>query len=142
MIFGVNKDGVVRTGGHAGFTADADRFVEVDNAVCSLEHRSRRTCGHARRVRALIAARDLMCPTDLWKHSDVDVLDVGPRDTYGDNVFRLARGRAGMATDTAGVVDNLRPLDAVLSSWLWLRHVSDFGVAKYIMESFKLCGDF
>jgi hypothetical protein len=77
-------------------------------------------------VRALIAARHLMSATHLRKHSHVDVLNVRPRDTYGDDVLRLARGSAGMATDTAGVVNDLRPLDAVLSSWFWLRHVFGF----------------
>jgi len=116
MIFGIDEDGVVRTGGHTGLTADADRFVEVDDAVRALEHSGGRARSHARRVRALIAARDLMGSTHLWEHPHVHVLDVCPRDTYGDDVLRLARGSARMATDTASVVDNLRPLDAFISS--------------------------
>jgi len=116
MIFGVDEDRVVRAGGHTGFAADADRFIEIDDAVSSLEHRGCRTSGHTRRVRALITTRDLMCTTHLRKHSHVDVLNVGPRNADGDDVLRLARGGAGVATDTAGVVDNLRPLDAAVSS--------------------------
>jgi hypothetical protein len=44
-----------------------------------------------------------------------------------------------MTTDAAGVVDHLRPLDAVLASWFWLDH-SDFCASdeiyapEYIME--------
>ena len=83
MIFGIDEDRVVRTGGHAGLAADADRFVEIDDAVRALEHRGRRAGGHARRVRALIAARHLMRAARLWKHADVDMLDVGARDTKG-----------------------------------------------------------
>jgi len=36
VIFGIDKDGVVRTGGDAGFAPDADRFVEIDNAIARL----------------------------------------------------------------------------------------------------------
>ena len=134
VIFGINKDGIVRTGSHAGFAADTDRFIEIDYAVRALEHRGRRASSDARRMRALIAARHLMGATDLWKHSHVDVLDVSPRDADGHDVFRLARRRARMTTDAAGVVDDLGPLDPVCSSWLLLKHVFDFGAAKYIMD--------
>ena len=41
VILGIDEDRVVRAGGHTRFTADADRFVEIDNAVVSFEHRGR-----------------------------------------------------------------------------------------------------
>jgi hypothetical protein len=85
-------------------------------------------------MRALIATRHLMSAPHLWKHTYVNVLDVSPRDADGHDVFRLARCRARMTADTAGMVDDLRPLDRGRSSWLLLKHVFDFGAAKYIMD--------
>ena len=116
MIFRIDEDRVVRTSRHAGLTADADRLVKIYNAVCALEHRRGWTSGHTRRVRTLITARYLMRATDLRKHADIDVLDVRARDADGNDVFRLARSRAGMTTDAAGVVYDLGPLHAFSSS--------------------------
>src|SRR5205823_2511604 len=76
----------------------------------ALEHCRGGTGNNARRVRALIAPRYLMCAPRLRKNADVDVLDVGARDTDGHDVLRLARGCARMATDATGVVDHLCPL--------------------------------
>lgn len=73
-------------------------------------------------MRALVAARHLMRAARVGKHADVDVLNVSSRDADGHDVLRLTGGRACMATDTAGVVDHLGPLNAVLASWFWLDH--------------------
>src|SRR6185436_16852310 len=116
VVFGIDKDRVVGTSGHAGFAANADRFVEIDDAVRALEHRGRRTSGHAWGVCALIATRDLMRAAHLGKHADIDVLDVSSRHADGDYVFRLAGRRARMTTDAAGVVDDLGPLHRFSSS--------------------------
>src|SRR5207244_4419429 len=114
MIFRVDEDRVVRTGSHAGFTSNANRFVKIDNAVRPFEHRSRRASGHAGRMRALVAARDLMRAAYLRKHAHIDVLDIGAGDANRHDVLRLAGGRARMTTDAAGVVDHFGPLDAIL----------------------------
>src|SRR5438552_2955314 len=127
MIFGIDKDRVVGTGGHAGFAANADRLIKVDNPVGPLEHRRRRTRSHAGRVRALIAARHLMRAAHLREHADIDVLDVSARYSDRHHVFRLASRGAGMTTDTAGVVDYLGPLNAMVASCLFLAHCFDFG---------------
>jgi hypothetical protein len=113
VIFRIDKDGVVRAGSHARLAADTDRFIKIDNPVGTLEHRGGRTGSNAWRMSALIAARYLMRPARLRKNTDVDVFDVSPRDGKRDNVFRLARGGAGMASDTACVVDYLGPLNPV-----------------------------
>src|SRR5882672_9136393 len=138
MIFGIDENRVVRTGSHAGFAADADRFVEIDYAVRTLEHRGRWTCGHARRVRALVAAGHLMRAAHLRKHADVHVLDVGARYANRHDVFRLAGRRACMTTDAAGVIDDLGPLYAMVASCLLVWHLSFFETkmrrAKYIMQ--------
>jgi len=44
------------------------------------------------------------------------VLDVRARDADGNDVFRLARSRAGMTTDAASMVYDLGPLHAISSS--------------------------
>ena len=112
MILRIDKDRVVRTSRHAGFAADTDRFVEIDDAVGALEHCRGGTGNDARRMRALIASRHLMRAPRLRKDADVDVFDVGARHPDGHNVLRLARGGARMATDTTGVIDHLCPLRA------------------------------
>jgi hypothetical protein len=122
MIFGIDKDCVVRARGHAGFAADADRLVEIDDAVRAFEHRRSRTRRHAGRVRALVAARDLMRAPHLRKHADIDVFDISARHADGHDVLRLARRRARMTADAAGVVDDLGPLHPVSASYLWLGH--------------------
>src|SRR5438105_11154344 len=126
MIFGIDEDRVVWTSRHAGLTANADRFVKIYDAVGALEHRRCRTSGHTRRMRALITARHLMRATDLRKHADINVLDIGARDADGHDVFRFACGRAGMTTDAAGMVYDLGPLHSISSSWLLLDHLLNF----------------
>jgi hypothetical protein len=87
MIFRVDEDGVVRTRGHAGFATNADRLVEIDDAVGAFEHRCRRTGSDARSVSALIATCHLMSATRLGKDSDFNMLDVSSRDRDGNDVF-------------------------------------------------------
>src|SRR5712692_2576077 len=101
MVFRVDENGVVRARGHAGFAADADRFVEIDDAVRPLEHRGGRTGGDTRRVRALIAAGHLVRAPHLWKYAHVNVLNISARYADGHDVFRLARRGARVTTDTA-----------------------------------------
>ena len=121
VIFGIDEDGVIRARRHASFTADADRFVEIDDAVGALEHGSCRTRGNTGCVGALVAASHLMCTTNLRKNADVDVFDISARNRKRNKIFRLARGSTCMATDTTRVVDNLRPLywSGLLNHVVW-----------------------
>ena len=123
MVFGIDEDRVVRARGHTGFAADADRFVEIDNAVRALEHRGGGTGRRTRRVGALIATRHLMRAPHLRPLAHVHVLDVGARDTDGDNILGLARGRTRMTTDATSVIDDFRPLHAIGASCLLVDHV-------------------
>src|ERR1044072_1479755 len=127
MIFGIDEDGVVRTGGHASLTADADGLVEINDAVGAFEHGRGRAGSHAGRVRALIAARHLMSAAHLGEHAHIDMLNVGARDPDRNDVFRFTRSRARMTADATGVVDDLGPLHAFSAScflpchvWIWL----------------------
>src|SRR6185436_4946379 len=99
VVLGVDEDGVIRAGGDAGLAADADRFVEVDDPVRPAVHRARRARRDARRVIALIAARDLKRAPRGGKRPDVDVLHVRAVHAERDFVLRLAGGRAGVAAD-------------------------------------------
>jgi hypothetical protein len=62
-------------------------------------------------VRALITARNLVRPAHLRKHPDVNVLNVRSGDAYWNNIFRFASGGAGVTADTAGMVNDLCPLN-------------------------------
>ena len=110
MIFGVDEDCIVRTRRHAGFAADADRFIEIDDAVGALEHRGRRTGGDTGSVSALITAGHLMRAASLRKNANVDMLHIGARDGKRNQILRLACGGAGVATNASCVVDDLGPL--------------------------------
>jgi hypothetical protein len=74
-------------------------------------------------VRALIATRYLMRTPHLRPLPNINVLYVSARYTDRDNVLRLARGRARMASDAAGVVDNFRPLHTISARCLLVDHV-------------------
>ncbi len=109
VVLRVDEDRIVRTGRDAGLAADADRFVEIDDAVRSLVHRRRRTSVGARWIFALIAARDLKRAAHVRKDADVGILHVGAVHGERHLVFRLAGRGAGVATDAAAVVDDFRP---------------------------------
>ena len=111
VIFRIDEDGVVRASRHASFAADANRLIEIDDAVGALEHCRGRTGGDTRGMRALVATRYLVGAARLGKDADVNVLDVGAGDAEWDDVFRFAGSGAGMTTDATRVVDHLGPLN-------------------------------
>ena len=125
MILWVDEDRVIRTSSHARFTTDTDRFVKIDDAISSLEHCCSGTSSHAGSMGALVAASDLMRAAHLWKHSHVDVLDVGASDAHRHDVLGLAGSRARMTTDAAGVVDYLGPLHLISAVTLLLNHATE-----------------
>jgi len=110
MIFGIDEDRIVWARGYAGLATDADRFVEINNAVGALEHCRGGTGAYTWRMRALIAARDLMRASYLWKHTNVNVLYVSTGDRKRHKVFGFAGGRARMTANATRVVDHLGPL--------------------------------
>src|ERR1043166_850752 len=125
MILWVDEDRVVGASGHARLATDTDRFVEVDDAVRALKHCGSRTGSDARCVRALITTGHLMSAARLGKDPDVDMLDVGARYADGYDVFRFACRRARMTADATRVVDYLRPLHALVATWLLIDHVAE-----------------
>jgi len=67
-------------------------------------------------MRALIAARDLMCASHLRKDADLDVLDIGPRYRERDHILRLARRGARVAANATRLVNDFSPLNRAV---LW-----------------------
>src|SRR5262252_7745931 len=136
MIFRIDEDRVVGTGGHAGLAPDADRFVKIDDPVRALEHRGSRTGRDAGRMRALIAARYLMRASRLGKHAHVDVLHIGTSDADRNYILGLAGGGTRVTADAARVIDDLGPAELRR----WLGH-GEFGLGKrknYITQSAPL----
>lgn len=125
MIFRIDEDRVVRAGSHAGFAADANRLIEIDDAVRALEHRGRRASRHTGRVRTLIAASYLVRAAHLRPDADVNVLNVSSCDADRDDVLGLAGCSARVTSNAASVVDYLRPLHAISVSCFWLNHVCE-----------------
>lgn len=110
VVFGIDEDRIVRTGRHASFAADADGFIEINDAIRALEHRGGWTGRDTWRVGALIAARYLMRAASLRKDADIDMFHIRPRHRQRDKILRLARGGAGVTTDATRLVDDLGPL--------------------------------
>src|ERR1041385_1669259 len=99
VIFRVDKDRIVWASCHASLSTDADRLIEINDAVRALEH-----CGGGARVRAgsvrtLVASRQRMRTRDLTPLPHVNMLDVSARPADGHNVSRLAGSRTRMAAD-------------------------------------------
>jgi hypothetical protein len=122
MIFRVDKDCVVGTSRHAGLAANANRFIKINYSVRPLEHCCRGAGGDTWRMRALITTRHLVRAARLRENTHVDMLDVSSRHADRDYVFRLASSRAGMTSDTAGMVDDLGPLHALFANWFCCTH--------------------
>src|ERR1700746_2453193 len=72
----------------------------------SCRSRARR---HARRIRALVATRDLKRAMDLRERTDLSRLHERAGDAERHLVLALAGSRAGMAADALVLVENLDP---------------------------------
>src|ERR1044072_1079436 len=127
MVFGVDEDRVVRTGGHARLTTDADRLVEIHDPIGALEHRGGRAGGDARSVGTLVTAGDLVRAARLREDAHVDVLDVSARHRKWNQIFRLAGSGAGVTTNATSLVDDLGPLHRSIL-WFFEHQRSGFGI--------------
>lgn len=114
MILWVYEDRIVGTRGHARFAPDADRLVEIDDAIGAFEHRSRRASRHAGSMSALVATRNLMRTPRLRECSDFYVLNVGAGHRQWNKVLGFTRSCAGMAPNTTRMVNDLGPLNGSL----------------------------
>src|SRR3990172_1419372 len=133
MVLGVDEDSIVRAGSHASLASNADRLIEIDYSIRTLEHCRRGTGSHTRGKLALIAPSNLMGPTHLRKDAHLDVFYVGPRNRKRNKIFRLAGRSASMATDAAGVIDHLGPFHVTR---LGLKHEKSSSPAVWVNSDY------
>ncbi len=112
-IVGIHVNRIVGTGLHAGLAADAAVGVEIDDAVLALIHRRHGANRDARRLLAMIAARDLKYAARVGKQALLDVLDPGAIHAYGHLVLGFACHRAGVTADAFAIID----YEAVFHPW-------------------------
>src|SRR5205085_9374970 len=105
-----------------GFAAYADRFIEINYAVRSLEHSCGRAGCDTGSVRALVAARHLMRSTSLRKFSDINVLYIRARHTERHKVLGVAGRSACVTAYAARLINDFRPLDFGIVSSRLLYH--------------------
>ncbi len=102
----IDEELIVRTGGHARAAADADRAVQIDDAVTAFEERVGRTDLEAGRFFALIAQDRKEQPLGVRERAFLDRLDPAAIDADRDVMFRLARNGARVAADAFLQIDN------------------------------------
>src|SRR5690349_9909079 len=105
-LVGIDVDGVVRAGLHAGFAANTAFGAEVHYPIFALVHRGHGADGHARRILAMIAASHLEDAAGVGKCPLLDVLHPGAVHGERHVVFGLARDRAGVTADALAIVDD------------------------------------
>ena len=104
-LVGIDIEGVVGACLHAGLTSDATIVIEVHDPVASGEECSGGANLRTGRVLAMIAPVDAELPCGIWEGPFLDVLDMGPVDSYRNVMLRLACHCASVASDTSLVVD-------------------------------------
>ena len=104
-IVRVHINRIVRTGLHAGFAANAALGIEIDNPILALVHRRHRTDGDARRLLAMVAARDLKYAARVGVDAFLDILHPGTVHAHRHLVLGFARHRAGVTPDALAVID-------------------------------------
>ena len=109
MILRIDKDGVVRTGGNAGFTANTNGFVEIDYAIRASVHRSGRASWDARWVITLVTAGDLEGAARMGKDANINILHIGAVDRQRHLIFGFTGRATGVTADTFIVVNDFRP---------------------------------
>jgi len=90
---------------HTGFTTNAQPGVKFDDAVMALVHSRDRANADARRIGAVIAARDLEITPVVGESPLFDIFDPGPVDPKGHLIFRFAGYATGMAANAFTMID-------------------------------------
>src|SRR6266849_1707592 len=134
---------IVRTSLHAGFATNATVGIEIDNPVFALVHRSHGTDGDARRLLAMVAARDLKYAARVREHAFLDVLDPGPVHAHRHLILGFTRHCAGVTSDALAVIDyesvfHPRGLDPKQSIILGSARNGSDGIASACDASHKL----
>ena len=103
--FGIEINRVIRAGLHTGFAPDANRRIELDDAVRALIHRGDGTDTHARRVGAMITARDLKAAAHIGIRARFNIFDPRAIHTKRHLILGLARGAARVTSDALALVN-------------------------------------
>jgi len=90
---------------HAGFTSDANGWIELDNAIRALIHRGDGTDAHTGWVSAVITARHLKAAAYIGICARFDILN--PRAVHAQRhlILGLARGTARVTSNALALID-------------------------------------
>lgn len=105
-VVGIDVNGVVRAGLHAGFAPDTALGAEVDDPIFALIYSGDGTDRDAGWILAMIAASDLKNAARVRKSSLLDVLYPGTIHRERNVIFRLAGHGTGVAADALAIVDD------------------------------------
>ena len=101
----IQVDSVIRARLHARFAADTSVWIKTDDPVSTSVQRMGRTYLDTRRFVAMVAPQHSEMPTDIGKLALLDVFHPGPEHADRSVMLFLARHRAGVASDTAVLID-------------------------------------
>ena len=90
---------------HARFATDTPIWIKIDDPVSTTVQRMGRTYLDTRRFVAMVAPQHSEMPTDIGKLALLDVFHPGPEHADRSVMLFLARHRAGVASDTAVLID-------------------------------------
>ena len=90
MGLGIDVDGLIGTGLHAGLAADAGISIEFYDAIGSLNHGRDWADGHAGWILTMIAAAHLEVATSVWIGTAFGDLDPGAMNAQGNLVLTFA----------------------------------------------------
>src|SRR5579863_2538383 len=103
---GIDVNGIVRAGLHAGLASNTSLGTEVDDTVFALIHRGDGADRDTGRILAMIAAGDLKDAAGIGERSLFDVLHPGAVHREGDVVLGLAGNGAGVTSDALAIIDD------------------------------------
>ena len=90
---------------HAGFTANTNGRIELNDAIIPLIHRRDRANTYAGRIGTMIAARHLKTAAHIRVRTRFHILDPGAIHPNRYLILRLARGGTGVTTDALALVN-------------------------------------
>ena len=105
-FIGIDINGIVGTGLHAGLASDAALRTEIDDAVFPLVHRRDRADGYARRILTVIAARHLKDASSVGECSLLDIFHPGAIHRERNMILRFAGHGASVTADALAVIDD------------------------------------
>jgi hypothetical protein len=103
--FRIKINRVVGTCLHTGLAPDANGRIKFDDPIAALIHRADGADAHAGRVRAMITARHLEAAAHVGIRARLGILDPCTIYAKWHLILRLARGGAGVTSNTFALVN-------------------------------------